>query len=75
MSLEKDIIVTRDEIETRYRHMSQSNPNLPSIEEHITGLEKEIREEKKTMALEGWVKDLWKEAEITIYEENLKSMR
>ena len=73
--LEKDIIVTREEIENLYHHMSQTNPDISSLEKILPALEKEIREEKKTRALESWIKDLWMEAEITIYEENLRAMR
>jgi hypothetical protein len=73
--LEKEILVTRDEIEQHYRQLSQNDPNPAPLEEMKTLIEKAVREEKKTEATEKWIKDLWNAADITIYEENLKALR
>jgi hypothetical protein len=73
--LEKDIIVTQEEIENRYREMSQTKGDLPPIEKLVPEILDEIREEKKTEALESWINGLWAEAEIKIYEDNLRSLR
>lgn len=73
--LENGIIVTRDEIEARYRKRFGSSPGAPPLKEVKAGIEKELREEKKTDALDGWIKQLWEDADITIHEEALKSIR
>lgn len=73
--LEKEIIVTRGEIEARYRELSASDSPAPPPDELVSRLEKEIREEKKTEALDRWIKILWKDADIKLYEENLKAVR
>lgn len=73
--LEKDIIVNRDEMEARYRDMFKSQSSLPPMESVMTKIESEIREEKKTKALEQWMTDLQGKAKIKIYEENVKALR
>jgi hypothetical protein len=73
--LEKDILVTREEIEGRYRELAQAKPDLAPLEELAPEIEKEIREQKKTEALESWIDSLWAEADIKIYEENLQALR
>ena len=73
--LEKDIIVTQEEIESRYQEMAQTKGDLPPIEKLAPEIEKEIREQKKTKALESWIDSLWAEAKIKIYEENLRALR
>ena len=75
IDLEKGIIVTREEIENRYRALAQVKPDLAPLEELAPEIEKEIREQKKTKALESWIDSLWAEAEIEIYEDNLRSLR
>lgn len=73
--LEREIIVTREEMKDRYRQMIEKNALLPPFEEMLPDLEREIREMKKTMALEAWVEGLCKDGKITIHEENLKALR
>ncbi len=73
--LEKDILVTQEEIEGRYRALAQAKPDLAPLEELAPEIEKEIREQKKTKALESWIDSLWAEADIKIYEENLQALR
>ncbi len=73
--LEKDIIVTQEEIENRYQEMAQKKGDLPPLEKLVPEILEEIREEKKTKALESWINGLWAEAEIEIYEDNLRSLR
>jgi hypothetical protein len=74
-ALEKDIIVTNEEIEARYRDVSRLKPDLPSMAEVRDKLGNDSREEKKTRALEAWVDSLGNKAEITVYENNLRSLR
>jgi hypothetical protein len=73
--LEKDILVTQEEIEGRYRALVQAKPDLEPLEELAPEIGKEIREQKKTKALESWMDGLWAEADIKIYEENLQALR
>jgi hypothetical protein len=73
--LEREIIVTREEMKDRHGQMLEKNPLLPPFEEALPELEREIREMKKTKALEAWVEGLWKDGKITIYEENLKALK
>ncbi len=76
VELAREILVTREEIEARYRETEKENLKKgPPPEEMILRIEKEIREEKKTHALARWVDDLKNSAQITLYEQNLKSMR
>jgi len=73
--LEKDIVVSREEIEARYRQMADSGPGLSPLCEMLPGIERQIREEKKTEALEKWVTGLAKEAKVHVFEENLRALR
>jgi hypothetical protein len=73
--LEREIIVTREEMKERYGQMVEKNPRVRPFEEVLPDLERELREVKKTKALEAWVDSLWKNAKISIYEENLKALR
>jgi len=75
IDLEKGIIVTREEIEGRYRALAQAKPDLAPLEELAPEIEKEIREQKKTKALESWIDSIWAEAEIVIYEDNLRALQ
>lgn len=73
--LEKYILVTQKEIEDRYRELAKAKPKLAPLEELAPEIEKEIREHKKTKALESWIDSLWAEADIKIYEKNLQSLQ
>ena len=73
--LEKDIIVTQEEIENRYQEMAQKKGDLPPLEKLVPEILEEIREEKKTKELESWINGLWAEAEIEIYEDNLRALQ
>jgi len=74
-SIQSRIIVTEDEIENRYRQMAQPGTELPPLADLRQKLEKEIRDEKQTKALEEWTEDLWKKAKINLNEENLSSLK
>ena len=73
--LDKDIIVTQEEIENRYQEMAQKKGDLPPLEKLVPEILEEVREEKKTKALESWINGLWAEAEIEIYEDNLRALQ
>ena len=74
--LGKEILVTREEIEAHYREMIDKDIDAGTPKEDLMErIEKEIREEKETQAMARWVNDLKKKASITIFEENLKSLR
>ena len=73
--LETDILVSREEIECRCRELVAQGIQTSPSEEHVAAVEGEIREKKKTAALDEWMDGLWKRAKITIHEENLQSLR
>lgn len=73
--LEREVIVTKEELEDQYREMARNDPGTPPFGELVRTIEKNIRETKKTKAMEAWVDRLWKNAKITVHEENLKSLR
>ena len=55
--------------------MAQKKGDLPPLEKLVPEILEEIREEKKTKALESWINGLWAEAEIEIYEDNLRALQ
>jgi len=74
-TLKDKTIVTSEEIEARYQEIAKTKEAPPPLEELAPSLEEEIREKKKTEALEAWIKELRDKANIQIYEENLKALR
>lgn len=73
--LEKGILVTEEEIQNRYHQTAGTNALWPPPEEVMSALAREIREEKKTQAMDDWITGLSQNAMITIYEENLEALR
>jgi hypothetical protein len=73
--LEKEILVTIEEIEEEYRELSAKAPGCPSMDQMMQTIESNVREKKKKKAMDAWVDQLWKNAKITIHEENLESLR
>jgi len=73
--LEKEVIVTSDEVEKRYLEMKKTEAKLPPLAEMKEELAREIREEKKTSALEAWMKGLQDRAEVVVYEDNLRALQ
>ncbi|MCE5333667.1 MAG: SurA N-terminal domain-containing protein [Desulfobacteraceae bacterium] len=74
-SIRSGIIVTEDEIESRLREKRPQGAALPAAGDLKQDLEKEIRDEKQTKALEAWAEELWKKATIRVNEENLGSLK
>jgi hypothetical protein len=72
--LEKDILVTMEEVEDQYKEMVRKDPGCPPLDQLVQTIESNIREMKKKKALDAWVDRLWKNARITIHEENLKAL-
>ncbi len=73
--LEREIVVTREELEEQYRLIVQKNPAAAPFEEMLPALERQVREVKKTRAMDEWMEELRKGARITVHEENLKALR
>ncbi|MEW6666392.1 MAG: hypothetical protein AB1512_14375 [Thermodesulfobacteriota bacterium] len=73
--LEREILVTREEMQDLYRQLLAKNAALAPFEQMLSELERQVREMKKTRAMDEWVEALRKNARITIYEENLKGLR
>lgn len=73
--LEREIVVTREELEEQYRLIVQKNPAAAPLEEMLPALESQVREMKKTKAMDEWVEELRRAARITVHEENLKAVR
>jgi hypothetical protein len=72
--LEKQILVTNDEILAHWE-MLHEGEDVPPLEEDMKRrIENRIREEKKTEALEGWIEELKEKAEIEIYRDNLHNV-
>ena len=69
------IIVTAEEVQARYRQMTTQMQEPPPLAEVSAALEREIADEKRTKAVEDWIKTLRTKTEITIYEENLEALR
>ncbi len=74
-SLEDKVLITSEEVENRYRELVKANPDLPSLNEIKDSLVTELREEKKTKAIEDWLAGLRREADIKIFKENLNPNR
>ncbi len=75
-ALDTGIIVNEEEIEKRFKQIVQPGKESPVLTTELRReLEKEIRDEKQTKALEDWTENLFKKANITIYEENLAPLR
>ena len=64
--IEKKTIVSQEEIESRYREMKKSNPELPPFEEMQDVLAEKILERKKQKSLEKWINELRDKANIQI---------
>lgn len=72
--LEKEILVTIEEVEEQYREMARKDQGCPPLEQLAHTIENNIRETKKKKAMDAWIERLWKNAKITIHEENLKAL-
>ena len=73
--LKDSIIVTSEEVQARYKEIASQSQDTPPLEEMAESLEKELTEEKRTAAVEEWIKGLRSKTEIEIYEDNLKALR
>lgn len=73
--LQKQIVVTEQEVQARYRQMCQEDPQCPPLQKIRERLEKELSEAKQQKALDEWLKKMREQASITIYEENLRALR
>lgn len=69
------IIVTSEEVQDRYNKISSQREDLPPLPAMAESLERELAEEKRTEAVEEWIRDLRSKTKITIFEENLKALR
>ncbi len=73
--LKDSIIVTSEEVQARYKEIASQNEDTPPLEEMSESLERELTEEKRTAAVEDWIRGLRSKTKITIYEDNLKALR
>ncbi len=69
------IIVTSEEVQARYKEIASQMEEPPPLSEMSDSLEREIADEKRTKAVEDWIKTLRTKTKITIYEDNLKALR
>ncbi len=69
------IIVTSEEVKARYEARVAQGGDVPPFEEVAESLEREITEEKRTEAVERWIKNLRTKTRIRIFEDNLKALR
>jgi len=74
-ALKGSVIVTSEEVKERYLAQTQGQAAPRPLEEVEEELEREIIEEKKTEALDEWIKGLRQKKKIVVYEENLKALR
>ncbi|MBN1103033.1 MAG: SurA N-terminal domain-containing protein [Deltaproteobacteria bacterium] len=73
--IEKEIVVTREEMEAYYHQVVRKDPKSPPLEQMLPEVERNVREMKKTKALDAWIERLWKDAKITVYEDNLTALK
>jgi hypothetical protein len=64
--IEKNTIVSQEEIESRYEAMKKEDPQLPPFEDMQEGLAEKILEQKKQRRLEKWIDALRDEANVQI---------
>jgi peptidyl-prolyl cis-trans isomerase C len=69
--IERRTYVSQEEIETRYKHMKESEEKLPPFKHVEEQIAKELKEKKKTRMLEEWISNLRKTARVEIAEELL----
>lgn len=69
--ISKIILVSEQEIESRYNEMKKSNHKLPGLSEFREKIIKDLRERKKTRMLEDWIKETKQKAKIQINEDLL----
>ena len=65
------VYVSENEIESRYKEMSNTDKNLPPLEEIREALVQELKEKKETETLKQWINDLRRNSDIKIHEELL----
>ena len=64
--INRTILVSQDEIRSRYDEMKRTDKNLPAIAELEKNLMDDLKEEKKTKLMRQWIMDLRKKAKIKI---------
>lgn len=64
--ISKGIVVTEEEIESRYRKMKAVNDDLPPFQDIREQILKDLKEEQKTRKLKAWIENLKKTATIQI---------
>ena len=69
--IEKNTIVTQEEVQRYYDEMNKKDPALQPLSEINPDLTAKIREEKKTAMFQKWVEELKREARIHTNEEML----
>jgi Sec-independent protein translocase protein TatA len=67
--IEKQVIVTQEDIDRRYQEMKEKDPSLRPLAEIEQKVVRKIREEKKTAMFQKWIEGLKQSANIhTNYE-------
>lgn len=73
--IQKNTIVTAEEVNKAYQEMAKSDPNCPPLEKITSSIEKKILEDKKTEGINAWTEELRKKAKIIVNEDNLANLR
>ena len=74
-AIQKNTIVTAEEVNKAYQEMAKSDANCPPLEKVSSSIEKKILEDKKTEGLNAWTEELRKKAKIFVHEDNLANLR
>ena len=64
--IDKKILVSEEEIQDGFKSLKSQNDDLPALESVHAILENEIRETKKSAALQVWMDELYRKANVTI---------
>lgn len=72
--IEKQVIVTQEEVQRAYEKLKKNNPALKSFSEMEPELTTQIRDEKKTAMFQKWVDELTHKAKIRTNEKLLDDM-
>lgn len=66
--IETRILVSEDEIATRYGKLKETDPDLPPLTGMHDQLYRLLKEEKKTAQLDDWIRRLWEKSRVEIDE-------
>ena len=73
-SIDKEIIITNEEINLQFVKLKKETNNVPK-EELIKEISNNLLSKKKSRAISEWIAMLKAKSKITIYEKNIKNIR